>query len=424
MSRLLLLALLLFSTSSYADTLPQFAPVKAELVKPRDGLGNFLSKLRAGQPVKIAYLGGSITSAPGWRVKTRQWFADQYPQAKVDEIQASIGGTGSDLGVFRVDRDALQYQPDLLFVEFAVNDGSAPPEAIWRAMEGIVRKTWAANPQTDICFVYTYRVGFEKELRAGLCPNAASAMEMVADHYGITSVNFALRIVEMEQAGKLVFQSEQPTPKGVVRFSTDGVHPLDEAHQIYADVMAEAMQQIEPLPAVNHQPKLQSSLIKDHWQQAKMVPIAKEMLTGDWKVLPPDAQLAKSFSNRMGTIWEASQPGSKLTIRFRGSILRLYDLLGPDGGQVTITIDGKTRERLVPRFDSYCTYHRLATLSAAEGLAADQEHVAVIEIHPEQPDRSPVAFRLQNPEQELKTDKFQGTRLRVGQILVLGDVLP
>ncbi len=177
--------------------------------------------------------------------------------------------------------------------------------------------------------------------------------------------------------------------------------------------MAEAMQQIEPLPAVNHQPKLQSSLIKDHWQQAKMVPIAKEMLTGDWKVLPPDAQLAKSFSNRMGTIWEASQPGSKLTIRFRGSILRLYDLLGPDGGQVTITIDGKTRERLVPRFDSYCTYHRLATLSVAEGLAADQEHVAVIEIHPEQPDRSPVAFRLQNPEQELKTDKFQGTRLRL-----------
>ncbi len=90
---------------------------------------------------------------------------------------------------------------------------------------------------------------------------------------------------------------------------------------------------------------------------------------------------------------------------------------------MTITVDGVSQPKPVPRFDSYCTYHRLATLSIAEGLSVDQEHVAVIEIHPEQPDRSPVAFRLQDPDAELKTEKYQGTRIRVGQILVLGDVL-
>ncbi len=112
--------------------------MKAELVKPRGGIGNVLAKLAAGEPVKIAYLGGSITAANGWRVKSREWFAKQYPQAKVEEIHAAIGGTGSDLGVFRVERDALQHKPDLLFVEFAVNDGSAKPDQIWRWMEGIV----------------------------------------------------------------------------------------------------------------------------------------------------------------------------------------------------------------------------------------------------------------------------------------------
>ncbi len=208
-------------------------------MQTRDGLGNFAAKLQAGKPVKVAYLGGSITAAPGWRVKTREWLAKQYPLAKVDEIHAAIGGTGSDLGVYRVDRDALVYQPDLLFVEFAVNDGSARPEQIWRAMEGIVRKTWKANPLIDICFVYTYRVGYEKELSTGFCPSAASAMELLADHYGIPSINFALKVVELEGQGKLVYQAKEPTEASVIRFSQDGVHPLDEGHEIYADVFAQ-----------------------------------------------------------------------------------------------------------------------------------------------------------------------------------------
>jgi hypothetical protein len=47
----------------------------------------------------------------------------------------------------------------------------------------------------------------------------------------------------------------------------------------------------------------------------------------------------------------------------------------------------------------------------------------VIEIHPDQPDRTPVAFRLKDPDTELKELKYQGTKVRVGQILVLGDML-
>ena len=228
-----------------AESPPTFAPVKAELLRPRDGLGNVIAKLQAGQPVRIAYLGGSITAAAGWRVQTREWFSQRFSQAKIEEIDAAIGGTGSDLGVFRVDWDALRHKPDLLFVEFAVNDGGASAERIWQAMEGIVRQTWAANPQTDICFVYTYCVGQENDLREGLCPRAASAMEILADHYGIPSINFALKVVELQRAGKLVFKSDEPTEAGVIRFSQDGVHPLTEGHRIYTQLVAEAVENLE-----------------------------------------------------------------------------------------------------------------------------------------------------------------------------------
>jgi pimeloyl-ACP methyl ester carboxylesterase len=403
---------------------PVYAPVKAELVRPRQGLGNVLAKLTEGQPVKIAYFGGSITAAPGWRVKTLAWFKQEYPKAKIDEINAAIGGTGSDLGVFRLGHDVLAHKPDLVFVEFAVNDGSAPPQRIWQAMEGIVRQIWAADPRTDICFVYTFRTGYEKELRDGVCPQAASAMEMLAEHYGIPSINVALKVVELERAGKLIFKSDEPTASGVVRFSSDGVHPLDEGHKIYTDVVAEAVRAMAPeSKPLDHSPSLAQPFVADHWQAAKMVPLEPSMLEGDWHELKNNEGLAKIFSGRMGTIWESGKPGSRISFKFRGSQAKLYDLLAPDGGQVLITVDGKPRPKPVPRFDSYCTYARIATLVIAEGLAADQEHAVIVEIHPEQPNRRSVAFRLKNPDVELKEPKFQGTNVRASQILVLGDVV-
>jgi hypothetical protein len=201
---------------------PEFRPVPARLCQQRGGLGNVLAKLKAGKEVRVAYFGGSITAADGWRPKTLKWLQEAYPQAKVSEINAAIGGTGSDLGVFRFRQDVLAHRPDLVFVEFSVNDGGVPPEAIWRAMEGIVRQAWRADPTIDLCYVYTYRVGYEKELEQGLCPPAASADEILAEHYGIPSINVALRTVELAREGKLVYVppkdaegKDQPVPEGV-----------------------------------------------------------------------------------------------------------------------------------------------------------------------------------------------------------------
>ncbi|MFI4851523.1 MAG: GDSL-type esterase/lipase family protein [Gimesia chilikensis] len=412
----------LFSTQAAP---PAYHAVKAELVKPRQGLGNVLQKLQQGKEVNVAYLGGSITAANGWRVKTTKWLKEAFPKAKIHEIHAAIGGTGSDLGVFRLQRDVLDHKPDLVFVEFAVNDGGRQPKAIWDSMDGIVRQIWQANPQTDICFVYTFRVNYEKELREGECPRAASAMELLADHYGIPSINVALKIAELEQQGKLQFKSDEPLNNGLIRFSKDGVHPLDKGHEIYTEVIADAIQKMEAdSQPVDHADKLKQPFVESHWTNAKMIPLEPSMLTGNWKKLPADNILQKRFGNRMGQIWEADAPGSRITFRFRGTQAALYDLLGPDGGQVLITVDGKPSQKPVARFDSYCTYHRISTLRLAQNLDPNQIHTVTVEIHPEQPDRTPVAFRLKNPDEELKSPKFQGTRIRVGQIMLRGELVP
>ena len=388
----------------------------------RGGMRHVIEKLEAGNTVRIVYLGGSITAANGWRPKTTTWFRDTYPKAKIEEINAAIGGTGSDLGIFRFERDVLQYQPDLLFVEFAVNDGSASPENIWRAMEGIVRQTWRADPKTDIVFVYTISEALAREPREGNCNRSMAAMEQLAEFYGIPSINFAVPVLQLEKEGKLIFTGET-APEGVILFSTDSVHPLDAGHVIYADTVAESVKAMKNIASTNHAAKLENTWIADHWAAAKLVPITPAMLKGTWQRLDENDPLQKSFGNRLGEIWQSGTPGSKLTFRFKGTQAKIYDLLGPNGGQVTVTIDGQTRDVPVPRFDSYCTYHRLATLWLVGDLDPDQVHTITVEIHPDQPSRQPVAFRLADPEKELAEPKYQGTNVWFGQLMLLGDLV-
>ena len=412
------------SVACAAGEVPVYQTVKAEKIRPREGIGHVMKKIQAGQEVSVAYLGGSITAANGWRPKTTAWLQKTFPNATFKEIAAAIGGTGSDLGVFRLGHDVLQFNPDLLFVEFAVNDGGAAPESIWRCMEGIVRQTWKKDPQTDIVFAYTIHCSMTNDVAQGNCPRSASAMEQLADFYGIPSVNFAVPVVELMAQDKLVFQADKQPANGAIWFSDDGCHPRDEGHEVYLKLMAEALTQMKDGKPVDHKAKLAKAFVADNWEAAKMIPLDEKMLSGNWKALPADDGKQKAFGGQMGQIWTADQPGSKVHFKFKGSVAQLYDLLGPDGGQVTVTVDGKPGDKPVPRFDSYCTYHRIATLGLFSGGAADQVHEVTVEIHPEQPDRKSVAFRLKDPAKELAEPKFQGTRVWASQLMLIGDLAP
>jgi len=401
-----------------------FELVPAEICRPRDGLGNVLAKLTAGKEVRIAYFGGSITAQSGWRPKTLAWFKQHFPKAQIQEINAAIGGTGSDLGVFRYKQDVLDHKPDLVFVEFSVNDGGTPPEKIYRAIEGIVRQTWRADPTIDLCFAYTFCTGQEQALDRGQCPQAASAHEHLADHYGIPSINMALRVAQLAQQGKLVFKADKddksPDLQGKIVFSNDGVHPLDAGHEVYLQVIAGALQRIQAQSKARAH-ELKPPFRADHWEAAKLVPLDKKMLQGSWQQLDRQQGLGKDFGNRLPAIWEGTQPGDKIQFKFKGTLVGLYDLLGPDGGQVVWNLDGVPGGPR-PRFDHYCTYYRLAALRIAEGLE-EKEHNVTIEIHPEQPDRSSVLNRVRN-EPNFDPKKYEGTKVWIGYLMLIGDVLP
>jgi len=423
-------ALLMVITSQLnyaADDPPDYPLRDAVEYTVRDGLPNFFSKLESGGDVRIGYLGGSITAQPGWRPKTLAWFQAQYPEAKLSEINAAIGGTGSNLGVFRVQQDVLQHKPDLLFVEFAVNDGSTAPESIYRSMEGIVRQTRKADPTTDICFVYTLTDKMLGDLQGGTFPRAASAMEHIADHYGIPSIHMGLEVARREAAGTVIFKAPQPETEeekaaleGKVLFSKDGVHPYPEGgHVLYLEAVIRAMSAIKEAGAPGPY-AMADPFVADNWEQAKMVSLDQAVLGDGWVKLDPEADgIARRFKSKMPAMWRAKTPGSTLSFRFRGTHAAIYDLLGPDCGQVTVRVDGG-EPKVVPRFDAYCTYHRLATLTLATGLEAGLRTVEVT-VHPEQPDKATILSKNGNAID--KPERFDGTNWYAGAIMLLGDLV-
>ena len=401
--------------------------VPAVECRERGGVPNVLAKLRAGGEVRIAYLGGSITAQDGWRPKTLTWFRQQFPIARVSEINAAIGGTGSDLGVFRLQHDVLEYKPDLLFVEFAVNDGGAPPQQIYRCMEGIVRQTWRHEPATDICFIYSLAGNMLETLQGGRFPRSAAAMEKIADHYGIPSIHMGLEVARLEKAGKLVFKGEKPKTDDEkaalgdkILFSPDAVHPYpDTGHQLYLEAVVRSFKKLQGVGKPGPH-SLPAPYVADHCEAAKMLSLSQAKLSPGWRRLNAATNsLAKSFGDRLPELWEAREPGESVSFKFRGTTARIYDLLGPDCGQVTIVVDDRPPV-VTPRFDAYCTYHRLATLSVAEGLP-EGVHSVKITIHPEQPDKAKILGgrhdKMDNPK------RFDGRTWYAGGILLMGELV-
>ena len=436
-----LIGLCLFPLLAPAAETQDFPPKRQTTeCTPRSGLPNFFAKAAAGGEIAVAYLGGSITAQPGYRVKTLAQFAKLYPQARFREINAAIGGTGSDLGVFRLEHDVFTAKPDLLFVEFAVNDAGAAPVEIIRAMEGIVRKTQASFPQCDLCFVYTFTEPMLAELQGGYFNRSTATMEIVADHYGIPSIHMGLAAVRLASEGKLLMKAAEGKvervsgeqlnvsspmavgPDGKIPFSQDGVHPyVDTGHRLYTEAVMRSLPLIQQAGKTQGTHPLPEPLDPHNYQNTVMLPLNKANQSGPWTLLPTDAGLGRQFSSRMGSLWKA-EPGAELAFRFKGSAAKIYDLVGPDCGKIEVTVDGKPSNR--QRFDGYCTYSRLATSGLAAGLIESDVHEVKIRVLAEKLPKESILFEKNRDDFVKKPAKYDGSNWYPGAIFLVGELVP
>ncbi|MEI6070813.1 MAG: SGNH/GDSL hydrolase family protein [Verrucomicrobiae bacterium] len=240
-------ATILASTSSRAEATAK-KDVKLEpavLYTLRDGLPNLAAKLKAGGEVNVLFLGGSITvggaSPKGYVTFVGNWLKEHYPNAKINIINAGVSGTGSDYGDRRYERDVLPIKPDLVLIEFCVNDGDNDRT---ESMERMVHKTWLNNPHADLLIFYTMMKPNLDYYKQGKLPPSASAHERVAAFYGIPS------LCTVYNAAAQINSGEAPWEK----FSGDGCHPTQDGYVYFNDVFAQALPELlKDAPAKTHE---------------------------------------------------------------------------------------------------------------------------------------------------------------------------
>ena len=170
-------------------------------------LDYFRNRMKEGKEAVIVYLGGSITEGQGvedkrlcWQGLVQSELERTYPECRFSAFNAGIGGTDSRFGAFRMEKDVLCRRPDLLFIEFAVNDYTRPSQEIRESLEGILSKLWKAAPRCDVVFVLTATGKMMGENPDCLPESVAVHME-VAGQYRIPWVNVGKRLFSKNSGG-------------------------------------------------------------------------------------------------------------------------------------------------------------------------------------------------------------------------------
>ena len=334
-------------------------------LKIRGAIPNFQQKLKTQHEIKVAYLGGSITLADGWRVKTTAWLREAFPDKKITEINSAISGTGAGFGACRLYEHVLKYKPDLLFVEYRVNGGD---NSMVRTVEGIVRQTWRLLPETDIVFVYTLSSPMINDIEKRRSPGRNGLeLEQVAAHYEIPSIDFGPEITDLAKDGRLLFKGKSAGP-GVVVFTSDGVHPGEEGHVLYFDILKRSFKKILEADVVEGAHVLAAPLNPNNWDRGSMYDPDPYFVEGGswgtqaWNESPVVLDFQKLWrgiecERIIPTLAETTLPGSAIEFTFEGTVFGFFDIGGPETGSVRVTIDGRPPYE-VSRFIRYCYRYR------------------------------------------------------------------
>lgn len=139
----------------------------------------------------IGFIGGSLTQGGAkWINAVKEFFENKYPDKNIIVVNAGIGGTTSEYGTMRYKTNILDKNPDLVFIEFAVNDTTLPGETEQKEyMEAMVRQSLKNSKVPKIIFLYApYPTDKDTELykkwRSGV-----DWKEEIAAYYGLKSIN-------------------------------------------------------------------------------------------------------------------------------------------------------------------------------------------------------------------------------------------
>lgn len=283
-----------------------------------DSIANFYKKLESKESVTIGFIGGSITQGSGassykkcYVSKVADWFQEQYPEQEFHIVNGGIGATTSQFACARVEEDLLVYQPDLVVVEFSVNDEN---NQIYReTYESLIRNILLQENQPAV--ITLNMVQYD---------NGVSAQGIhgeVADYYDLPQISMKDSIYKEIKLGNLKSTD----------VSEDMIHPNDKGHAYAAELITYYLSQTQKQIQENQKDNLQDELNSESVTIEPIKEASMELISmnsvryynlnskPDLAGFETDTSEQTSITDVFKNGWKAKEEGSSIVFQVKGT---------------------------------------------------------------------------------------------------------
>lgn len=290
-----------------------------------------MKKAQNGEEITVGVIGGSITqgslaSSPAncYASKFNDWWVNKFPNAKINFVNAGIGGTNSYLGVHRVDEQLLAYNPDAVIVEFSVNDGDKVMNRY--SYDSLVRKIMGHSTNPAVMLLFT-------TMEDGT--SLQDVHKEIGAAYNLPMISYHDVVYPEVAAGTLNWKDISP----------DNIHPNDAGHDIINQIVSRYLDSVyDRLDSITEEPTAftDAAATNDYYANAKMLSAAD--ITANMNGFEV---VEKDFYDQFHNNWKTTSGGS-MTFDIECQNMGVFFMCTTDGksGKFEVYIDGERKGTL------------------------------------------------------------------------------
>lgn len=291
-----------------------------------------MRRAQVGQQIRIAFIGGSITKGTmsrGTRDSSMNkkldyvdyftnWWYQSFPKADLRFTNAGISATDSYLGVHRVQKDVLDKKPDLVVVEFAVNDRKSAYHK--QAYENLIRKILAADSKPAVLLLFMSRLNGK---------SCQLQQAQIGLHYNLPMLSYGNVMKDMINKGIYTMGE----------LSGDGIHPSALGYAVTGEILVRYLDGVKEksLGQVYSKKPTSSYVTSKKYNSAKLLNCKnitiKNMGTFE------ETQKSRTFPNNLTTA--KGDGGLTFTVTCRNLGILYAQQVNGRGGQFDVYVDGK-----------------------------------------------------------------------------------
>ncbi|NLP15546.1 MAG: SGNH/GDSL hydrolase family protein [Clostridiales bacterium] len=284
-----------------------------------------IHKALHGESTTLVFLGASITMRD-WQLEGRR-FADtsfnefkerfdSYGKAKY--INAGMNGTSSMIGLIRLERDVLRYNPDIVFVEFSVNDTKdSIHREIYESM--IVRLLESESKPAVVLLFMQSEAGY----------SCQGHMQVIGEHYQLPMISICNAIQPEIEAGRMKWSE----------YADDNIHPHAQGNDLITEFISYYFE------TVADESEDEESDIPEEPFYGTAYKNMKLMDSGNISLLSAggfnETTTIKEFPNGWIRNVETGNIPFRFKLRFKDLFIIYKETRDPDEGSIILSVDGE-----------------------------------------------------------------------------------